>query len=118
MPITCAAKRALGVGRLDHVAEADAHVEDLEHLAVVDLGVALDEGENGMRLDEPVDLVADRGGHLEDPIVDCGEDQEEPEVPIKVCNRRAGPRANRTSAGLPEFRKRDLSPREEHSDRP
>src|SRR5215472_9099869 len=55
-------KRALGGGGLDHVAEADAHVEDLEHLAVVDLGVALDEGKDGMRLDEPVDLVADGGG--------------------------------------------------------
>src|SRR5262249_8754439 len=55
-------KRALGAARLDHVAEADAHVEDLEHLAVVDLGVALDEGKDGMRLDEPVDLVADGGG--------------------------------------------------------
>src|SRR5262249_14624283 len=55
-------KRALGGGGVDHVAEADAHVEDLEHLAVVDLGVALDEGKDGMRLDEPVDLVADRGG--------------------------------------------------------
>ena len=29
-------KRALGVGGVHHVAEADAHVEDLEHLAVVD----------------------------------------------------------------------------------
>src|SRR5262245_4524664 len=55
-------KRALGGGLIDHVAKADAHVEHLVHLAVVDAGVALDEGEDGMRLDEPVDLVADRGG--------------------------------------------------------
>jgi hypothetical protein len=55
-------KRALGGGGVDHVAKADAHVEDLVHLAVVDLGVVLDEGEDGMRLDQPVDLVADRGG--------------------------------------------------------
>src|SRR5260221_8420885 len=64
-------KRALGGGRLDHVAEADAHVEDLEHLAVVDLGVALDEGKDRMRLDEPVDLVADGGGdagEVEEPV--------------------------------------------------
>src|SRR5262245_6531926 len=53
-------EHALGGGRLDHVAEADTHVEDLEHLAVVDLGVALDEGKDGMRLDEAVDLVADQ----------------------------------------------------------
>src|SRR5262245_27877761 len=46
-------KRALGVGGVDHVAEADPHVEDLVHLAVVDAGVALDEGENGVRLNEP-----------------------------------------------------------------
>jgi hypothetical protein len=26
------------------------HVEDLEHLAVLDAGVALDEGKDGMRL--------------------------------------------------------------------
>ena len=52
MPITCAraavsfedCKRALGARLLDHVAEADAHVEDLVHLAVVDARVALDEG--------------------------------------------------------------------------
>src|SRR5262245_2263044 len=55
-------KRALGGGRVDHVAEADAHVEDLVHLAVVDARVALDEGKDGMRLNQPVDLVADRGG--------------------------------------------------------
>ena len=55
-------ERALGGGGVDHVAEADAHIEDLEHLAVVDAGVALDEGKDGMRLDEPVDLVADGGG--------------------------------------------------------
>src|SRR2546430_15519536 len=64
-------KRALGGGRLDHVAEADAHVEDLEHLAVVDAGMALDEGEDGMRLNEPVDLVADGGGdagEVEQPV--------------------------------------------------
>jgi hypothetical protein len=52
----------LGRGRLDHVAEADAHVEDLVHLAVVDAGVALDEGKDGIRLDGPVNLVADGGG--------------------------------------------------------
>jgi hypothetical protein len=52
VPITCAraavsfedCKRALGARLLDHVAEADAHVEDLVHLAVVDARVALDEG--------------------------------------------------------------------------
>src|SRR5262249_30835591 len=55
-------KRALGGGGIDHVAEADAHVEDLVHLAVVDAGVALDEGKDGMRLNEAVDLVADGGG--------------------------------------------------------
>src|SRR6516165_9877815 len=55
-------ERALGAARLDHIAEAYAHVEHLEHLAVVDLGVALDERENRVRLNEPVDLVADGGG--------------------------------------------------------
>src|SRR5262249_4065742 len=55
-------KRAVGGGLIDHVAGADPHVERLEHLAVVGLGVALDERENGMRLNEPVDLVADGGG--------------------------------------------------------
>src|SRR5262249_38303306 len=51
---------ALGGSRIDHVAEADPHVEDLERLAVVDLGVALDEGKDGMRVDERVELEADR----------------------------------------------------------
>jgi len=47
---------------VDHVAEADAHVEDLEHFAVVDAGVALDEGKDGVRLNKAVDLVADGSG--------------------------------------------------------
>jgi hypothetical protein len=40
-------ERAFGIGGVDHVAEADAHVEDLEHYAVVDAGVALDQGKFG-----------------------------------------------------------------------
>ena len=55
-------KGRLGVGVRDHVAEADAHVEHLEHLAVVDLGVALDQRKDRVRLDQRVDHEADRGG--------------------------------------------------------
>ena len=51
----------IGGGRVDHVAEADPHVEDLVHLAVGDAGEALDEREDRMRLDQAVDLEADRG---------------------------------------------------------
>ena len=64
-------KRALGGGLLDHVAEADPHVEHLEHLAIVDAGVALDEGEDGVRVNKPVELEADRGGdaaEVEQPV--------------------------------------------------
>src|SRR5262245_45431472 len=53
-------KRALGGSGVDHIAKADAHVEDLEHLGIVDLGVALDEAEDGMRLDQRLELEADR----------------------------------------------------------
>jgi hypothetical protein len=59
---------------VDHVAEADAHVEDLEHFAVVDAGVALDEGKDGVRLDKAVDLVADGSGdagQVEQAVARC-----------------------------------------------
>ena len=36
---------------IDHIAEADTHVEDLEHLAVFDLGIALDKIKDWMRVD-------------------------------------------------------------------
>ena len=52
-------KHEIGAGGGDHVAEADAHVEDLVHLAVGDAGEALDQREDRMRLDQPVDLEAD-----------------------------------------------------------
>ena len=70
-PMTCALRPCLrriasvGVdgGGIDHVAEADAHVEHLEHLAVVDAGEPLDQRQHRMRLDQVLDHEADRGGH-------------------------------------------------------
>ena len=67
-------KRALGGGGVDYVAEADPHVEHLEHLAVVDARVALDEGKDGVRLDKAVDLVADGSGdagQVEQAVARC-----------------------------------------------
>src|SRR5262249_60232075 len=55
-------QRRLGGSGIDHGAEADAHVEDLVHLAVLDLGMALDQGKYRMRLDRAVDHEADGGG--------------------------------------------------------
>jgi hypothetical protein len=50
-------KRALGVGGVDHVAEADAHVEDLEHLGIIDLGMALDEAKDRVRVNQRVEQI-------------------------------------------------------------
>ena len=47
------------VGRIDHIAKAGAHVENLEHLAVVDVRMPLYEREDRMRIDQAVDLEAD-----------------------------------------------------------
>src|SRR5262245_2077932 len=55
-------QRRIRVGGIDYVAEADAHVEDFVHLAVVDLCQLLDEPEDRLRLDQAVDLEADGGG--------------------------------------------------------
>src|SRR5262249_46777656 len=44
--------------RRDDVAEADAHIENFEHLVIGHAAAALDQGEDRMRLDQPVDFKA------------------------------------------------------------
>src|SRR5215475_13637061 len=40
--------------RMDHVAKSDAHIENLKHFSVFHLRVLLYEGEDRMRLDQPI----------------------------------------------------------------
>ncbi len=57
--------------RIDHVAEADTHIEHLEHFVIRNVRVPLNQRENRVRLDQPVDLEPDLRLHprqVEQPI--------------------------------------------------